>query len=135
MLHHTSHDRLENILRHLVSDAAERAGLKGATHDVAALAAIRATREATVTERGEALACIVGLPQHGEAMGRTHFDGTKEAAVFPGDLPGAAARALDGSLAGQLKFLRFRPPVLADGSFPHVRLDRAMEFLIGDRFA
>ncbi len=135
LLHHTSHDRLENILRHLVSAAADRAGLRGAAHDVAALAAIRATREATVTERGEALACIVGTPRAGEVMGKTHFDGTKEAAVFPGDLPGDAARALDGSFAGQLKFLRFRPPVLTDGAFPHVRLDRAIEFLIGDRFA
>ena len=135
MLHHASHDRLENILRHLVSDAAERAGVQGAEHDVAALAAIRATREATVTERGEALACIVGVPQSGEVMGRSHFDGAKEAAVFPGDLPGDAARALDGSLAGLLKFLRFRPPHLKEGTFPHVRLDRAIEFLIGDRFA
>jgi uncharacterized protein len=41
---------------------------------------------------------------------------------------------LDGSLEGKLKFLRFRPPPAPNGLFPNVRLDRAIEFLIGDRF-
>ena len=34
----------------------------------------------------------------------------------------------------KLKFLRFRPPLLQGETFPHIRLDRALEFLIGDRF-
>lgn len=135
LLHHTSHNRLENILRVLVEDAARRAEFSGATHDVAALAAIRATREATVTRKGEDLACIVGTPQAGEEIGGTAFDGTGEAAIFPGDLPEDASAALDGSLEGQLKFVRFRPPLVKETTFPHVRLDRAIEFLIGDRFA
>lgn len=135
LLHHTSHNRLENILRVLVEDATHRADFTGATHDVAALAAIRATREATITRKGEDLACIVGTPQAGEEIGGLNFDGTGEAAIFPGDLPEDATAALDGSLEGQLKFVRFRPPLVKDTTFPHVRLDRAIEFLIGDRFA
>ncbi len=135
LLHHTSHNRLENILGALVEDATQRAEFTGAAHDAAALAAIRATREATVTRKGENLACIVGTPQAGEDVGGTSFDGTTEAAIFPGDLPEDARAALDGSLAGQLKFVRFRPPHINDTTFPHVRLDRAIEFLIGDRFA
>ena len=138
LLHHTSHDKLENILSVLVADAAQRADFTGASHDVAALAAIRATREATVTQKGEQLACIVGVPQSGEEIAGTSFDGEKEAAIFPGDLPEDAKAALDGSLEGQLKFIRFRPPILPilkEKTFPHVRLDRTIEFLIGDRFA
>ena len=50
-LHHTSHDRLEAILRRLVERAAVRAEVSGATIDVVALAAVRATREAQV-QRG-----------------------------------------------------------------------------------
>jgi uncharacterized protein len=134
LLHHTSHDKLENILSVLVAEAAARADFTGASHDVAAMAAIRATREATVTQKGEALTCIVGSPQAGEEIAGTTFDGTTEAAIFPGDLPDDANAALDGSLEGQLKFIRFRPPHLKDNTFPHVRLDRAIEFLIGDRF-
>ncbi len=136
-MHHTSHDRLEDILRVLVDEAAVRATLSGAAYDVSALAAIRATREATVTQKGEKLSCIVGTPQRDEEIAGTSFDGATEAAVFPGDLPEIPALALDGGLAGQMKFVRFRPPLLQGQglvqTFPHVRLDRAVEFLLGDR--
>jgi predicted YcjX-like family ATPase len=30
--------------------------------------------------------------------------------------------------------VRFRPPLPKDGAWPHIRLDRTMEFLLGDRF-
>ncbi len=133
-LHHTSHDRLDAILRLLVNDAATKAEFAGATFDVAALSAIRSTREASVNVKGEDLPCIAGIPQNGESIGDTKFDGKSEAAIFPGDLPLDPQAALDGSLEGKLKFLRFRPPLLNGATFPHIRLDRALEFLIGDRF-
>jgi len=135
LLHHTSHDRLEAILRLIVEEAMVRAEYSGAGLDVAALAAIRATREASVRQKGETLECIAGIPQAGEAIEQTAFDGETEAAVFPGDLPLNPKAALDGSLEGHLKFLRFRPPAARDGQFPHIRLDRALEFLLGDRLA
>ena len=47
-LHHTSHDRLEAILRALTARAIARAQGVGAEIDVIALAAIRATREAQI---------------------------------------------------------------------------------------
>jgi uncharacterized protein len=134
LLHHASHDRLEDILRLIVAEAAARAEYSGARIDVAALAAIRATREASVHQKGAELACIAGIPEAGETVGSTHFDGTTEAAVFPGELPEKPQAALDGSLAGALKFVRFRPPP-KDSVFPHIRLDRTLEFLLGDRLA
>ena len=133
-LHHTSHDKLEAMLRVLVNDAATKAEFAGASYDVAALSAIRSTREATVKVKGEDLPCIAGIPQDGESIGATKFDGKAEAAIFPGDLPFDPQAALDGSLEGKLKFVRFRPPLLSGDTFPHIRLDRALEFLIGDRF-
>jgi predicted YcjX-like family ATPase len=142
MLHHESHDRLENIMGEIVSDASGRAEIAGARIDVAALAAIRATREATVRHDGEILPCIAGIPEAGEIIGETKFDGTSEAAIFPGDLPKAAATAFDGSMTDALHFVRFRPPEPAEaralqqhGSFPHIRLDRTLEFLLGDQFS
>ena len=135
LLHHTSHDKLENILKLIVDEAMTRAEYAGAEIDVAALAAIRATREASVKQKGETLECIAGIPLAGEILGASNFDGETEAAIFPGDLPAEAHSALDGSLAGSLKFIRFRPPLMKDGAFPHIRLDRAMQFLLGDRFA
>jgi predicted YcjX-like family ATPase len=135
LLHHRSHDRLEKILRLIVADAATRAEFFGAEIDVAALAAIRATREATVHDKGQDLPSIVGIPEAGETIGGETFDGETEAAAFPGDLPDDPASALMGGLEGTLKFIRFRPPELLGASFPHIRLDRTLEFLLGDRLA
>ncbi len=142
LLHHDSHDRLENIMAEIVADASGRAEIAGARIDAAALAAIRATREAIVSQNGEDLPCIIGIPKAGEAIGKDKFDGIAEAAIFPGDLPDDATAAFDGSFTGALKFARFRPPetapakaLQAHGCFPQIRLDRALEFLIGDQFA
>lgn len=134
LLHHESHSHLEAILRLIVEQAAERASFAGATTDVMPLAAIRATREATLSQKSEDLACIAGTPEAGETIGDTAFDGATEAAIFPGDLPADPADTLDGSLEGKLQFVRFRPPLARDGQFPHINLDRAIEFLLGDRF-
>jgi hypothetical protein len=127
-------------LRKLTEESAKRALFRGARIDVAALAAIRATREATVRQKGEELACIAGYPAAGETIGRESFDGNTEAAIFPGDLPDNPDDAISGRLEGKVRFVRFRPPLLKavdqagqPSSFPHTRLDRALEFLIGDR--
>ena len=133
LLHHSGHDKLEVILRTLIDQAANRADATGAAFDIAAIAAVRATREATLKQNGEDLPCIVGIPQAGEMIGDLIFDGQKEAAIFPGDLPDDPQAALDGRLEGKLKFVKFRPPLLKDGTFPHIRLDKAVEFLLGDR--
>ncbi|MCB1377038.1 MAG: YcjX family protein [Alphaproteobacteria bacterium] len=135
LLHHGAHDRLEDILKLIVAQAMDRAAYSGAALDVTALAAIRSTREAAVKQKGETLDCVAGIPQQGESIGTTTFDGETEAAIFTGDLPADPAEALDGSLEGHLRFLRFRPPLAKDGRYPHIRLDRALEFLIGDRLA
>ena len=69
--------------------------------------------------------------------------------TFPGDLPdnpatlfaensafkGLSSTGLDHT---DYRFLRFRPPALERGpdgepALPHIRLDRALQFLIGDR--
>jgi uncharacterized protein len=139
-LHHSSHNRLEAIMQAMLKEASARAEFQGALVDVSALAAIRATREAVVKQKGEELPCIVGVPEMSERIGSSVFDGETEAAVFPGDLPENPLQALKGNLEEQVRFVRFRPPVLkADAglgvgsSFPHIRLDRVLEFLFGDR--
>lgn len=142
LLHHSSHNRLESILRAVIGESAEEAVVAGARIDVSPLAAIRATREATVKLRSEILPCIVGTPEVGQVVGNEVFDGNTEVAVFPGDLPAKPETAINGSLEGKVKFVRFRPPSLSNSpgelygrSFPHLHLDRAMEFIFGDRLA
>jgi predicted YcjX-like family ATPase len=145
-LHQTSHDRLEHILRHLAAPAVAKADLAGALVDVAALAAVRATREATVERGGERLACVAGTPLAGEVFDGHIFDGATEVAFFPGDLPSnpddlfrpSSVAAGGGRHDPDLRFLKVRPPapsLTAEGVaiLPHIRLDRALQFLIGDR--
>jgi predicted YcjX-like family ATPase len=131
-LHHSMHDRLEAILRQMTEAAIARAGSAGAEVDVIALAAVRATREAVVRGEGGALPSIVGTAAPGEWSDGRLFDGATEMAFFPGDLP---SETIQG---GDFRSIRFRPPALEqsdDGSpaLPHIRLDRALQFLIGDR--
>jgi hypothetical protein len=139
-LHHANHDRLEAIVRLLVDRAAARAEGAGAAVDVAAVAAVRATREVAAKEGRRTVPCIAGVPLAGERLGDELFDGQAEAALFPGDLPDDPAQAIEPQAGGlDLRFLRFRPPKPerhADGRLkplPHIRLDRALDFLIGDR--
>ncbi|MEP5517339.1 MAG: YcjX family protein [Bauldia litoralis] len=140
-LHHGDHDRLEAILSRIVGRAIDRARFAGATVDVIALASARATREGTVTDRGQRLPTIIGTPLPGETVNGRVFDGSTEIAMFPGDLPDDPESVFEdsGHLSMPLQYVRFRPPRLertAEGltlSLPHIRLDRALEFLIGDR--
>lgn len=148
-LHHSAHDRLEAILARMVGSAITQAGFEGAEVDVVALAAVRATREARVREKGGDLPSIIGLPAIGETVSEPSGAGA-EVAVFPGDLPADAAGLFNGNAQGfrglttgaaketDFRFVRFRPPALEnDGddipALPHIRLDRAMQFLFGDR--
>ena len=142
-LHHQSHDRLEAILAKLAGRAMARAEYAGAEVKVLAMAAIRATREGEAKRNGEKLPCIVGYPLPGEIIGERTFDGNEQFAIFPGDLPEDAEAALKGwqTEHGEMRFVRFRPPnplLLPSGGFapfPNIRLDRAIEALIGDQLA
>jgi uncharacterized protein len=141
-LHHASHDRLEAILRALTARAIARAEGVGAEIDVIALAAIRATREAQIRHGAETLDAIIGVPEKGETIGGQVFDGVAEAAVFPGELPADPNAIFEGDAIAlpeadnDWRFVRFRPPLTARGEpAPQIRLDRALQFLIGDRLA
>jgi len=134
-VHHTSHDRLEAILNRLVARAGRRAQFAGTDTNSVALAAIRATREGHVQD----LDVIIGTPEPGETLDGTAYDGKTEIALFPGDLPEHPDSVLEDGAPVELKFLRFLPPQKlernAEGApvLPHIRFDRALDYLLGDR--
>ena len=120
--------------------AVKRTEAAGAKVGVVALASVRATRETTVRDGLQTLRTVAGTPETGERVGDETFDGETEAAIFPGELPERAEAIFAGAVPpGSLRFPRFRPPrVPVDaagraGRLPHIRLDRALEFLLGDR--
>lgn len=144
-LHSANHDRLEALLGALTSRAEARASNAGAQIRAFAIAALRATKEGEVTRDGQRLPCIIGTPLKGEKIGGEIFDGKRSAAVFPGDLPAPDAvtgAAAGGSFQNDVHVVRFAPPRIITETpsglvapWPHVRLDRALEFLIGDHLA
>ena len=103
------------------------------------------------SQRGrDKLPSILGTPAPGEIANGETFDGNTEVATFPGDLPadpgGAVQRRRRVSRPLQRGGRKDRFPLSAlpaaaarergDGeepALPHIRLDRALQFLIGDR--
>ncbi|KFB10144.1 YcjX family protein [Nitratireductor basaltis] len=146
-MHRESHQRMQAIVRRLADRAIARANFSGAEVDVLAMAAVRATREGTAGSGKDQLPVIIGTPIAGESIGDETFDGETETAVFPGDLPERPSTLFAKSDSGppavapEIRFIRFRPPRLeqtAEGaklSLPHIRLDQALEFLVGDQLA
>ncbi len=136
-VHHSSHRRLEAIIGRLVEQAARSARYSGAETRALAIASLRATSEGKIKDKGEELDCLIGTPEKGEHMAGTTYDGKTKIALFPGDLPSDPDSILEPSLEpGLLNFLRFSPPpdltphrVQTDG-LPHIRLDRALDYLL-----
>lgn len=134
-LHHAQHARLTAILAAMLRDARDRADFAGAETAAMAIAGLRATVEAEVTHGGRKVEGVRGTLA---ATG-------KQALMYPGALPDDPARLLaaaregaEGWLDADYSVMRFAPArmTLAPGEgLPHIRLDRAAEFLIGDRLA
>ncbi|MDG4647398.1 YcjX family protein [Roseibacterium sp. SDUM158017] len=132
-LHHEQHGRLQAVIEALLGEARRKADFHGATTRAMAIASLRATVEETRHVHG----ADVGL-----VRGRLLEDG-RQAALHPGDLPEdpsvLLAPAREGAekwLSGDFGVMRFAPSPMSlrsgDGP-PHIRLDRAAEFLFGDR--
>lgn len=132
-LHHTQHPRLTAIMQALTRDAADRAQFAGAGTMALSLAALRATVEETVSHEGRSLDCVRGRL----------LESGRQAAFYPGALPEDPSALLVPARKGAEKWLdqdyevmKFAPAPLSlrpgEGP-PHIRLDRAAEFLIGDR--
>lgn len=132
-LHHRQHTRLTAIMDALIRQARDRADFAGATTAAMAIAALRATVEETRSHGGETLDCVRGRL----------LDSGRHTVLYPGELPADPMRLLsparDGAgqwLDSDYAVMRFAPAVLSQGAgegLPHIRLDRAAEFLIGDR--
>jgi len=132
-IHQSQHGKLTAIAEALLAEAKSRADFAGARTKALSLAALRATTEDRVTHNGLPLDVVKG----------TLLGTGKPAAYHPGDLPEDPARLLgparDGAgawLDGDYGVMRFapQPMTLRPGEGPpHIRLDKAAEFLIGDR--
>ncbi len=131
-LHHRQHAALTGIMEALVKDAKARADFAGAKTAAMAIAALRATVEETLNHGGETLDCVRG----------TLLKDGRQAAFYPGALPedpqrllGPAREGAETWLDADYEVMNFAPAPLAlkpgEGP-PHIRLDKAAQFLLGD---
>ena len=106
----------------------------------------RARRQ--VARGREKLPSILGTPAPGEVANGETFDGETEVATFPGDLPADPEELFKGGVSRPLQHALPNRPISAscasgrrcwnataddEPALPHIRLDRALQFLIGDR--
>jgi predicted YcjX-like family ATPase len=132
-LHHTQHPQLTAIMEALVQEARARADFSGAQTQAMSIAALRATVEETRSHNGDTLDVVRG----------TLLDSGKPAALYPGDLPRDPYQLISPAREGATEWLNadyqimnFAPAQLSLGPGegpPHIRLDRAAEFLFGDK--
>ena len=131
-LHHTQHPRLAAILTAMLREARDRADFQGARTEALAIAALRSTTEEILHQDGQDFPAVRG----------TLMDG-RQAALYPGELPDNPAELLRPAAEGATHWLDAdyavmnfapAPDTLRPGDGPpHIRMDRAAEFLIGDR--
>jgi len=91
------------------------------------------TRTGALTPGRRADLAVLDVPAHArslpDVLGHALFE--SDAQVFRGSTAVAPNET-------DFRFVRFRPPALDDNgdgvpALPHIRLDRAMQFLFGDR--
>lgn len=119
------HHNMERLLRRLVARPANDASFLGVEIKTQALSSLRCTRTVVKEHDGRRLSFVQGTPK-----GRT-----QESLLFPGEIPETLPDASEWD-ANRFNFMDFEPrrPIDAEGPTPpHIRLDQALEFLLGDK--
>lgn len=115
------HGPLVSLLQHLVSRGRGQARFEGIETECLALAAIKATEVGKGVADGREFPAIRGTTLSGEPL-----------LLFPGEVPAQIPPAQWWKTQG-FDFQAFRPlPMSAHQALPHIRLDAALEFLLGD---
>lgn len=117
---------LEHFINQMLIHAQNNATFEGVSTETLAIAAVKCTQAATANFQGQKISCIKGVPK----------DGEQPVALFPGEIPVDIPRPEDW-IEGRFNFVEFKPPRLADAynrGLPHIRMDKALEFLLGDKF-
>ncbi|HHR6403600.1 TPA: YcjX family protein [Providencia alcalifaciens] len=117
------HANLVSLLQQLVQDAWQNAAFEGISMDCVGLASIQATESGIVDYKGEKLPAL---------KGERLSDG-QPLTFYPGDVPKRLPNEQFWQQQG-FQFENFRPrPTPLDQPLPHIRMDSALEFLLGDK--
>ncbi|MBP2290411.1 YcjX family protein [Azospirillum rugosum] len=117
------HNSLRHLLDRLVSDARSGIRFEGAQVETMAIAALKSTETVVSEHEGRQLRCVRGVP-----IGRD-----RPTVLYPGEIPEDAD--FPPGRERPYNFMAFQPPAdLARETrgLPHIRLDQALQFLLGD---
>lgn len=119
----SQHAALKQLLERLVMPVSRRARLEGLTPEVLALASLRCTDVVRTEHQGQVLSCVRGRLKNKN----------RETVLFPGEVPPEPPEPEEWS-AERFRFKDFAPRRLEPGKpGQHIRLDQAIELLIGDK--
>jgi predicted YcjX-like family ATPase len=118
----SQHPALKQLLERLTAPAARGPRFEGVPYEVMALAALRCTDVVKTVHEGQVLSCVRGRLK----------DEERETVLFPGEVPAELPDAEDWT-SGRFRFREFAPRRLVPGGVgQHLRLDQALEYLLGD---
>ena len=117
---------LRLLLRAMIADDAGRLPIGDVETDFAALSAVKCTANKRVLYQGQQITVLEGIIKgHGAPE-----------ELFPGEIPEHLPTAEDWA-SERFRFYDFQPPSLdrdRSRGIPHIHLDKALQFLIGDLF-
>ncbi|RDX38414.1 YcjX family protein [Kangiella sp. HD9-110m-PIT-SAG07] len=118
------HAALESFMQKMVNQAKNNVDYEGVEVETMAISAIATSEPISTEHQGKRLLCVKGIEQSsGESV--IHY---------PGKVP---SRTLSREEWNELNidFSPFAiPPLSPDEPLPHIRMDKVIEFLIGDKF-
>ncbi|HET6468346.1 MAG TPA: YcjX family protein [Geminicoccaceae bacterium] len=120
---HNQHANLKQLMERMIQAAARTPRFEGVPHEVLAIAALRCTDTVRTEYQGQLLSCVRGRL----------LDENRETVLFPGEIPPDLPEPDDWS-SDRFRFRQFAPRRLRPGhKDQHIRLDQAIEFLLGDK--
>lgn len=115
------HANLSALLEALLAEPLQDLRYANVPVKALSLAAIRATEAHEVNHKGQSTPALRGTTLEGE-----------EVLVFPGEVPAKLPETEFWARQG-FDFHAFRPAPREGGALPHIRLDAALDWLIGDK--
>lgn len=116
------HANLVSLLQQLVHEAWQTAAFEGIDMECLSLASIQATEPGMVDYKGKSVTALRGTLASGDAI-----------LLYPGDVPPRLPNE-NFWKNNQFEFRDFRPIVTdIDEPLPHIRVDKALQYLLGDK--
>ena len=120
------HNNMQVFLKRMVAAAHNDIHYEGIKTECISMAAIRSTESFIADYQGLRIPCLKGI---GKKEGKT-------IALFPGEVP-IEMPNVDDWKQERFSFTDFNPqpqPLIQTKAMPHIRMDHALEFLLGDKF-